>query len=103
MPEDRQEPILARIAVILLLANAFVWAGMRNVDILIVTLTSTLLALVGLVAGYRARKRIRRYGGRIPGEAIGEIGYWGNLVVFVGASLLFSYAVAMGVLRGDLL
>lgn len=97
------EPMMAKIPIVLLLLNFFVWPALRGTDILLVTLISTVLGLVGLVMAWRARKVIRRKGGRIRGETMATIGYWGNLIVFVLAGLLFSYSVAMGVLRGELL
>ncbi len=72
-------------------------------DILIVTLSSAVLALLGTVAGYRAYRRIRKHGGRIPGEAMAMIGYWANLVLFLAAFLAFCYSFAMAFLRGDIL
>ena len=103
MPEDRREPLLARLSILFLLANIFVWVGLRATDILVVTLVSSLLGLAGLITGHRARHKIRRKGGRVAGEQMATIGYWANLVAFVVGSLLFAYAFAMGVLRGDLL
>ena len=103
MPEDRREPVGARLSLLLLLGNLFVWVGLRGTDVLLVTLASTLLALAGWVGAQRARRKIRRAGGRMSGETMALIGYWGNLLVFILAFLMFSYAVAMGILRGDLL
>ena len=56
-------------------------------DILIVSLSSAVLALLGGVAGYRAYRRIRKHGGRIPGEAMAMIGYWANLMLLLAAFL----------------
>ena len=94
---------MARIPVLLLLITLFFVISLRGTDILVVTLISSLLGLIGMLMGRSALKRIRRKGGRIRGETMAYIGYWGNLIIFVLASLLFSYAVAMGVLRGELL
>jgi hypothetical protein len=94
---------LARLSILLLLVNVFVCVGFWWTEILLVTLASSLLGLAGLIIGYKAKHKIRRKGGRVSGEQMAIIGYWGNLVVFVLASLFFAYAVAMGVLRGDLL
>ncbi|MEX0326108.1 MAG: hypothetical protein AB3N33_08480 [Puniceicoccaceae bacterium] len=102
-PKGQGEPMMVKVPVLLLLINGFTCISLRGTDILVVTLISTLLAMVGMVIAWRARKIIRRKGGRVRGETMATIGYWGNLVVFVMAGLLFSYAVAMGVLRGDLL
>lgn len=103
MPEDRREPVLARISLLFLLVNIFLWAGLRNMDILVVSLASAFIAFCGTVTGYRAHRRIRRYGGRIPGEAISMVGYYSNLVLFLLTLLLFCYSFAMAVLRGDIL
>lgn len=94
---------MAKLPILLLLINFFVCITLRGTDILVVTLISSLLGLAGLVMAWRARKIIRRKGGRIRGESMATIGYWGNLIFFVLAGLLFSYSVAMGVLRGELL
>jgi len=103
MPGDQREPLGARIALILILLNIFLWIGLRNVDILVVSLGSLLLALAGLVIGYRAGKRIQRHGGRISGESMTRIANWGNLLLFVGSFFLFCYLLLLGMLRGDLL
>ena len=103
MPEDQKEPLSARISVLLLLVNLFVWVGLRGTDILLVTLLSSLLAIVGAVIGHLARRKVQRHGGRISGESLALIGYWANLIVAILSLLMFAYAVAMGVLRGDLL
>lgn len=103
MPEDRREPLLARVSLLFLLINIFLWVGFRNVDVLIVSLSSTLIAFIGAIAGYRAQRRIRRYGGRIQGEGMATVGYYANLVLFLLALLLFCYSFAMAVLRGEIL
>ena len=102
-PKGQGEPLMAKLPIALLLANAFVWISLRGTDILLVTFLSSLFGLVGLVIAWKARKVIRRKGGRVRGESMATIGYWGNLIAFVLASLLFSYSVAMGILRGEFL
>ena len=77
--------------------------GLRNLDILVLSLSSTVLALVGAITGYRAYRRIRKHGGRIPGEAMAMIGYWSNLVLLLLSFLVFCYSFAMAFLRGDIL
>ena len=103
MPEDRREPLGARVSVLMILTNIFLWVGLRNVDVLVVSLISVLVAVVGLVMGYKAGRRIRRRGGRLAGETMASIGYWGNLGLFVVTFFLFSYSLAMAILRGDIL
>jgi hypothetical protein len=97
------EPLSAKLPIVFLLANVFVWAGLRGTDILLVTLLSTIFGFTGMVIAYRAKHNIRRKGGRVSGETMALIGYWANLVIFLLAFLLFAYSVAMGVLRGELL
>jgi hypothetical protein len=94
---------VAKVSVMLLLLNGFVWAGLRSLDVVVLTLLSWLLALAGLLLGRMAGKYIRRHRGKIGGESIAMIGYWGNLIVFLLTFLLFSYSLAMGILRGDFL
>ena len=103
MPKDRREPLGARVSLLLILANGFLWIGLRNVDILVMSLASLLIALIGLIIGYKAGKKIHRHGGRLSGENMAKIGYWGNLLLFVGALFLFCYSLALGMLRGDLI
>ena len=86
-----------------MLVNVFIFVGLRSTDILLVTLAATLVALGGLIAGRKAVTRIRRSGGRLQGEPMANIAYWGNLVLFILSSLMFAYAAAMGILRGELL
>ena len=103
MPEDRKEPWTAKAALILLLLNAFLWAGLRNMDIVVLSLAATLISLAGMLLALRARHKVRRHGGRIAGEALATIAYWGNLIVFLLSLMLFSYSMVMGILRGDFL
>jgi len=95
--------MLAKVSVLLLLLNGFIWAGLRSLDILLLTLLSALVGLAGLVLGRLARRHLRRHQGRMGGESLALIGYWGNLAMFILPALMFSYAFAMGVLRGELL
>ena len=103
MPDDYREPLGARLSLLLLLSIVFIWTGLRGTDILVVTLLSTVVSCLGLVIGYRAFRKIRHGGGRIPGETMARIAYYGNLVAFLLSFLMFSYAMAIGILRGDLL
>lgn len=103
MPKDRREPLGARVTLLLILGNCFLWIGLRNVDILVMSLASLLIALIGLIIGYKTGKKINRHGGRLSGENMANIGYWGNLLFFVGALFLFCYSLALGMLRGDLI
>lgn len=98
-----RESLLAKVSVLLLLSNGFLWAGLRSLDILLLTLLSALVGLAGLIFGILARRHLRRHHGRIGGESLALIGYWGNLAMFILPALMFSYAFAMGVLRGELL
>ena len=98
---DRHEPLGARLSLLLILTNMFVWIGLRNVDILVVSLVAAVVAMCGLILGYRSGKQIRRYNGRISGESIAMIGYWGNLVLFLLSFFLFAYTFLLGVLRGE--
>jgi len=91
------------MSLIFLLINVFIWAGLRGTDILVVTLLSALVGFAGWLMAFRAGRKIRRMGGRVAGEAVALIAYWGNLAIFLLSSLMFAYSVAMGILRGDLL
>ena len=103
MPKDKREPLQARVSILMILFSIFLYVGLRNVDMLVVSLGTTLFSLVGMVTGYRSYKRIRRHGGRMTGENMARIGYWANLIIFVGSLFLFSYLLAMAILRGDIL
>jgi hypothetical protein len=96
------EPLMAKVPLVLMLLNIFVCVGLRELDILLVSLASSVLALAGTVMAYKAKHRIRRKGGRIRGETMALIGYWGNLIIFLAATFLFAYVLAIGILRGDL-
>jgi len=84
---ELRESGLARTSLFLLLLNGFVWAGLRNFDLLLVSLLSTLVALIGLLAGRKARFVLERQRGRMEGESLALIGYWGNAIVHVPISL----------------
>jgi hypothetical protein len=99
----QRESAMAKVSVILLLLNVFIWAGLRNLDILMVTLASAIVAAAGLVLAVVSGRYVKRRQGRVGGEALSQIGYWGNLGFFVLSFFLFSYAFAMAVLRGDIL
>lgn len=99
---ELRESGLARTSLFLLLLNGFVWAGLRNFDLLLVSLLSTLVALSGLLAGRKARFVLERQRGRMEGESLALIGYWGNVLVFIAAFFFFSYLLAKGLLAGDL-
>jgi hypothetical protein len=99
----QKEPLRAKISLILLLLNGSIWAGLRGLDVIVLTFLSVLVALAGMLLGLAGRRYIRRHRGAIGGDSIALIGYWGNLIVFVLALLMFSYAVAMGILRGELI
>ena len=88
---------------LLILANCFLWIGLRSVDTLVISLASLLIALIGLVLGYKSGKKIQRHSGRLSGENMANIGYWGNLLLFIGALFLFCYLLAVGMLRGELI
>jgi hypothetical protein len=103
MPRESREPLIIRVSIGFLLANGFLWAGFRNIDILLVSFISALLGLAGLVTGKLALRKIRHHGGRVRGESIATIGYWGNLLLFVLGLLIFAYAVAAGVYREEIL
>lgn len=97
------ESLLAKIAVIFLLLNIFIVTGLRNVDMLVVTLLVVLTSGSGFVFAIYAKRQLRRRSGRLQGEGLATLGYWGNLIVMLMFLLAFSWFFAMGILRGDLL
>jgi D-alanyl-lipoteichoic acid acyltransferase DltB (MBOAT superfamily) len=99
----QKEPLRAKVSLILLLLNVFIWAGLRSLDVIVLTFISALVALAGMLMARAAWRYIRRHRGSVGGESIALIGYWGNLIVFVLTFLLFSYSIAMGILRGELI
>lgn len=94
---------LASASVLMLLLNGFLWAGLRSLDEVILTFLSALVAFVGFLFARAAGRYLRRHRGRVGGESMAVIGYWGNLLLFILTFLMFSYALAMGILRGDFL
>lgn len=101
MPADRKEPFGARLSGTLILVNICIWIGLRHIDILVISGISAVLALIGFISGYRSLKRIVRRGGRIGGEGIARIGYYGNMICLILFLLIFAYSFAQGFLRGD--
>jgi hypothetical protein len=99
----QKEPWIAKASVGLLLVNGFIWAGLRSLDIVLLSFLSMSVAFLGWLLGRAAGKYIRRRHGSVGGESAAQIGYWGNLGFFIATFLLFSYSVAMGILRGDFL
>jgi hypothetical protein len=83
------------------LVGLFVWVGFRGVDIVVVSLGSTLVALIGFVCAVFGKKAEGRRRGSTGSSALTLIGYWANLALFVVSSLLFAYSLAMGILRGE--
>jgi hypothetical protein len=99
----QKESWLAKASIILLLANGFIWAGLRGLDIVLLSFLSMTIALAGWLFGRTAGRYIRRHHGSIGGESMAQIGYWGNFGALIATFLLFSYSLAMGILRGDFL
>lgn len=98
-----RESRAGKAALLLLLLNVFIWAGLRGLDVVLLTLLSALVALSGYLLARSGRKFLRRHRGAVGGESIVLIGYWGNLILFILTFLMFSYSLAMGILRGDFL
>lgn len=98
---EQQEPLVSRIAILMVLLVVFLWVGFRGVDIVVVSLGSTLLGLLGFTLALLGSKAERRRRGSTGSSALTQIAYWANLALFVGSFLLFSYALAIGILRGD--
>ena len=103
MPKGEREPMMARVAIILLLANGFLWAAFHYKDFLMISMFSVVLALGGLVAGRLALRKIHRYGGRLRGENMATIGYWGNILVFLLVLVLFAYFLASAIYNEEIL
>ena len=95
--------MVVKVAMLMLLLNVFVWTGFRGMDMLVVSLGSAMLALAGWITAHYGRKKVRRRAGRGTSETMSLLAYWGNFTVFLLTFLLFSWSVAMGILRGDLL
>ena len=98
-----RESKAGKIALLLLLLNCFIWAGLRGIDVVVLTLLSALVAFAGYLLAMSGRKALRRHRGAVGGESIVLIAYWGNLILFILTFLMFSYSLAIGVLRGDFL
>lgn len=98
-----REPWAGKFSLLLLLINIFIWAGLRGMDIVIMTFLSTVVAFTGYLLALSGRKFLRRQRGSVGGESIVTIAYWGNLLLFLLTFLMFSYSLAIGVLRGDFL
>ena len=94
---------LAITSVGFLLAVGFVMAGLRSLDVVLLSLLTTFLGFFGFLTAIYARKKLRRQRGRLEGESAAMIGYWGNLVVFLVSLLGFCWFFAIGVMRGDFL
>ncbi len=103
MPADRREPLGARVGLLAVLLNVFLWLGFRHVDYLVVSFAGTVLALAGLVLAKRAGIRIRKKQGRIAGDHIATLGTWGNAFFLSMNFLLFCYLLGIGILSGELL
>jgi len=101
--KELKESPLAKASLLFLLMNVFVAVGLRGIDMLVVSLVATLVALAGMLTGRKALHHVKRRRGRVGGESLAQIGYWGNLIIFILTFLLFSYLVAIGILRGELL
>lgn len=100
---EQRESNLAKASVLALLVNGFIWAGLRGVDILVLSLASVLVAGLGLLLAKLSQRLLRKRHGRLGGESLSLIGYWGNLLIFVLSFLLFSYSLAIAVMRGEIL
>ena len=86
-----------------LLATGFAMAGLRSLDVVLLSLLTTVLGFSGFILAIYARKSLRRKHGRLEGESAAGIGYWGNLIVFLLSLLGFCWFFAIGVMRGDFL
>ena len=98
-----KESKAGKVGLLLLLLNLFLWAGLRGTDIVVLTFLMALVAFTGYILAVMARKSMRRQRGAVGGESIAAIAYWGNLILFLLTFLMFSYSLAIGVLRGDFL
>lgn len=98
---DQQEPLVSRLAILMGLLVVFLWVGFRGVDIVVISLGSTLLGLAGFILALFGAKAERRRRGSTGSSGLTQIAYWANLALFLGSFLLFSYSLAIGILRGD--
>jgi hypothetical protein len=102
MPQEKREPLAVRVAMLVLLLNIFLWIGFRSTDLLIVSLCSAVLALIGWITAQSGKRKARHLASRGGSDTLLLLAYWGNLILFLLALLLFAYLVAMGILRGEL-
>lgn len=100
-PRGQEEPLASRVAILLALLNVFIWVGFRGVDIVVLSFASSFVGLIGFLLAFVGGRAERRRRGSLGRSALTEIGYWGNLALFLGSSVLFSYTLAIGILRGD--
>lgn len=98
----QHESVLAKLSVIFLLSNGFIWAGLRGLDILVLSLIASFSAGTGLLLSLSAKKALRQKHGRLGGEAFAIVGYWGNLITVILSFMLFSYSLFRAILRGEL-
>jgi hypothetical protein len=98
---DPKEPIWSRLSILIALLVVFLWVGFRGVDIVVISLGSTLLALTGFGFALLGGKIERRRRGSTGSSGLTQIAYWIHFAVLVGSFLLFSYSLAIGILRGD--
>jgi hypothetical protein len=101
--DNIKETPWAKAAVFMLLVNIFVLAGLRNIDKLVITLVVAVVAGIGWVFAIRAQRQLRRYHGRLQGDGLAALGYWGNLLMMLFFLLGFAWFLAMGILRGELI
>ena len=92
-----------KVALLLLLLNIFIYAGFRGTDIVVLTFVMALVAFIGYLLAFLSRRSMRRHRGAVGGESIVLLAYWGNLILFLLSFLMFSYSLAIGILRGDFL
>lgn len=87
----------------MILINVCLFVGLRNIDMLAITLMVTLISAIGFFCAIRARKQLRRHYGRIQGEGTALLGYYGNLATMLLFGFGFAWFLTIGILRGDLL
>lgn len=69
----------------------------------VMTFLLTGVSFIGYLLAILAKKKLRRHRGRLDGDSVAEIGYWGNLLVFLVSLLGFCWFFLIGVARGDFL
>lgn len=94
---------MAIVSVGFLFLILFLFTTFRSLDMVVLSLLLVLVSGVGLVTAAMAKRKLRRHRGRLEGESVAEIGYWGNFVVFILSLLAFSWFFLIGVARGDFL